>query len=138
MRGKSSGGARQRTQQRDGDAASDRATQRDVYVSDVLERPELPEPLQVTAVHGSPAVRLILCTVVCTVCVCGSLLVSARYGSVGIGLLATTRAAKERSPVLAPGPYQISQDTLLGLLDRTPEIKTLEVRSRRGGNWDHS
>ena len=41
MRGKSSGGARQRTQQRDGDAASDRATQRDVYVSDVLERPEL-------------------------------------------------------------------------------------------------
>ena len=87
-------------------------------MSDVLERPELPEPLQVTAVHGSPAVRLILCTVVCTVCVCGSLLVSARYGSVGIGLLAstcnygsvgigllaTTRAAKERSPVLAPGP----------------------------------
>ena len=70
----------------------------DVYVSDVLERPELPEPLQVTAVHESPAVRLILCTVVCTVCVCGSLLVSARYGSVGIGLLATTRAAKERSP----------------------------------------
>ena len=90
MRGKSSGGARQQTQQRDGDAASDRATQRDVYVSDVLERPELPEPLQVTAVHESPAVRLILCTVVCTVCVCGSLLVSARYGSVGIGLLATT------------------------------------------------
>ena len=45
------------------------------------------------------------CTVVCTVCcVCGWLLVSARYGSVGIGLLATTRAAKERSPVLAPGP----------------------------------
>ena len=104
LRGKSSGGARQRTQQRDGDAASDRATQRDVYVSDVLERPELPEPLQVTAVHESPAVRLILCTVVCTVCVCGSLLVSARYGSVGIALLATTRAAKERSPVLAPGP----------------------------------
>ena len=89
LRGKSSGGARQRTQQRDGDAASDRATQRDVYVSDVLERPELPEPLQVTAVHGSPAVRLILCTVVCTVCVCGSLLVSARYGvgyvSMGVG-----------------------------------------------------
>ena len=92
----------QRTQQRDGDAASDRATQRDVYVSDVLERPELPEPLQVTAVHESPAVTAD--TVVCTVCVCGSLLVSARYGSVGIGLLATTRAAKERSPVLAPGP----------------------------------